>query len=74
MTVTLAHVVNNHNVSFSFTASVGQPYRVLASTDVAQPMSQWTVISQGTVAVSPVVVNDLTATNYPTRFYAIVSP
>ncbi|HEY5914170.1 MAG TPA: PA14 domain-containing protein [Verrucomicrobiae bacterium] len=62
------------NIGFNFTAAVGQAYRVLASTNLALPITQWTVINQGTAAASPVTVNDLSATNYPIRFYTIVSP
>jgi hypothetical protein len=62
------------NVSFTFTAAVGQAYRVLASPSLLVPRTQWTQVGQGTVTASPVLVEDLAATNNAVRFYTIVSP
>jgi hypothetical protein len=56
-----------------FTGPDGQPFKVLASTDISLPMTNWTVLTNGAFA-GAVTINDLTATNYPARFYRISSP
>jgi hypothetical protein len=60
-------------VQFSFSAQVGQHYRVLATTDLRQPLNQWIMVTNGTFGSSPAVFAD-NATNSPGRFYRIVSP
>jgi hypothetical protein len=57
----------------SFAGQAGQSYRVLATQDLSQPLSQWTVVASGTFGSSPVTVTDSTS-NLPMRFYVIVSP
>jgi hypothetical protein len=57
----------------SFNAQPGQKYKVLATEDLALPLSQWTVVASGTFGSGPATVTD-SATNLPCRFYLIVSP
>jgi hypothetical protein len=60
---------------FAFTNSVGALFGVLATTNVALPMSNWTVLG-GVAEVSPghYQFTDPQATNSPKRFYRIRSP
>ena len=67
-------VLPDGNFQFTFSASVSSNYTVWASTNVGLPMSQWTVLRSGTVTTSPLVIDDLHATNYAQRFYRISVP
>lgn len=62
------------NITFNFSAALSQTYTILASTNIAQPLNQWSIVAQGTVTASPVTVSDLNSTNYPMRFYMIKIP
>jgi fibronectin-binding autotransporter adhesin len=62
------------NFALTIEGSVGQPYSVLASSDVALPLATWTVLTNGTIPTVPFVFEDLTATNYPIRFYRTSTP
>lgn len=62
------------NIVLNFSAPLSQTYTVLASTNIAQPLNQWSIVAQGTVTASPVTVSDLNSTNYPARFYLIRTP
>jgi hypothetical protein len=59
----------------SFSAQNGQNYKVLATTNLALPVNQWTILTNGTFGVSGTATfTDSSATNLPQRFYIIVSP
>ena len=64
------------NKSLTATGTLGATYKLWASTNVAlAPItSTWTLLSSGTITTSPFTINDLTATNYPRRFYIFSSP
>jgi hypothetical protein len=62
------------SVSLTLTGNVGQAYTIRGSTNVATPLSTWTVLQSGTVTVSPFFFNDSTATNLLHRFYATSTP
>jgi hypothetical protein len=49
-------------------------YRVLASTTVTNPLSNWTQIGSGSFAGGVFSFTDLDSTNYPVRFYRVVAP
>jgi len=57
----------------SFSAQAGQSYQVLAAGDLTLPVSQWTVVTNGTFGAGTVTITD-NSTNLPVRFYRIVSP
>lgn len=59
--------------ALTFSGPSGQSYQVLTSTNVAQPLPSWTVLSSGTFGSSPVNYTDTGATN-ATQFYRIKSP
>ena len=62
------------NVSFGINGTVGQGYTVRASTDIALPFSNWTILQSGSIPAVPYIFSDLTATNFNSRFYRISSP
>jgi len=62
------------NVSFMLTGTTGQPYSVLASTNVALPIASWQVLTSGTAPAASWLFTDLTATNHPGRFYTTSTP
>jgi autotransporter-associated beta strand protein len=57
----------------TFSGPSGQSYQVLTSTNVALPMTNWTVLSSGSFGASPVTYTDTGATNAH-QFYRIKSP
>ena len=67
-------VLPDHNFALTLTGALGQPYTVWASTNVALPGAGWQNLGSGTLSVSPFVYQDLTATNYPQRFYRTSAP
>jgi autotransporter-associated beta strand protein len=54
-------------------ASTNQAYRVLATTNVADPLS-WTEVGSGAFTGGGFSFVDLNSTNYPHRFYRVVMP
>jgi hypothetical protein len=59
------------NLAFTLSGVVGQPYALLVATNVAQPMSNWTVLDTGTITATPFLLQDLGVSNSPQRFYAL---
>lgn len=82
VTVTPAPVFNpgsvatlpDGNKSVTGTGNIGQAYRLWASPDVSAPLNTWTLLNTGTITVSPFTINDLNATNFPSRFYIFSTP
>jgi hypothetical protein len=64
------------NTSLTVTGAIGSTYKLWASTNVAlSPVTNtWTLLSNGTVTVTPFTITDPTATNYPQRFYLFSAP
>jgi hypothetical protein len=65
----------NGALVFSFTNSPDASFRVLAATNLAWPLTQWTFL--GTATQGPpgqYQFTDPGATNYPRRFYRVASP
>jgi autotransporter-associated beta strand protein len=62
------------NFSITVNGVDGRQYSLLASTNVAAPISAWTLIKSDTQTGSSIVLTDLGATNHPTRFYLISTP
>jgi hypothetical protein len=58
----------------TFTGTATQPYRVLASSDLAAPIANWTVVSAGMLGSGAATFTDIGAANRPLRFYRIASP
>ena len=58
----------------TFTAAAGATYAVLATDNLAQPLSNWTVLATGVVTTNPVVYMDAKAATNRCYFYRIRSP
>jgi hypothetical protein len=57
----------------TFSGPSGQTYRILTTTNLSEPLSDWTQLSNGTFGSSPVTYTNTTATN-SAQFYRIESP
>jgi autotransporter-associated beta strand protein len=64
---------SNGSFPLVFSGPVGQTYEILTSTNLSQPMTSWTQLTNGTFGADPVADTDTTATN-GARFYRILSP
>jgi hypothetical protein len=63
------------NFRLNFSGASGQNYELRATTNVALvPVTLWNLLSTGTFGAGPVIFDDLSATNYPQRFYQIRAP
>ena len=72
--ITGGNILRDGNFTLTFTGTVGQAYTVRASTNLALPLSNWTVLQSGALPGSPYTYHDLTATNYLNRFYILSTP
>lgn len=70
-----AMVLGNGSFQFTFTNGTPTSFTVLASTNVALPTVNWTVLGPAT-QISPGVYQftDSQSTNFPLRFYQVQSP
>jgi hypothetical protein len=66
-------LAGDRNLQMSGTGAADQPYRILATTNVASPLS-WIEVGSGTFAGGVFSFTDLGSTNYPRRFYRVVTP
>jgi hypothetical protein len=73
--LTGAKTLTNGSFQFAFTNSVGPLFGVLATTNVALPLTNWTVLG-GVAELSPgqFQFTDSQATNGAQRFYRVRSP
>ena len=60
--------------TLSGTGPAGQPYRILAATNLTLAITNWTGISTGSFAVGIFSFTDLQTSNQPQRFYRVISP
>jgi hypothetical protein len=64
----------DHNISFGITGVVGEGYSVRATTNLSSPLGSWTLLQSGSLPSVPYIFKDLSATNYPYRFYRVSTP
>jgi hypothetical protein len=65
----------NGSAQFSFTNQTGLTFSVYASTNVALPLAQWTLLGSPTESPAGTFqFTDAAATNSPRRFYRVTSP
>ena len=60
--------------TLSGTGPSGQAYRVLATTNVTLPLSNWTTVSTGVFAGGVFHFSDTQAPNYSRRYYRVATP
>jgi hypothetical protein len=70
------NIVQGAGSSFrlSGTGPAGAGYRILASTNLALPLNNWTAVTSGSFSGSVFDFTDTQATNFPQRFYRVVTP
>jgi N-acetylneuraminic acid mutarotase len=75
ITLTGSKTLTNGSFQFSFTNTPGALFGVLATTNLALPLSNWTLLG-GVTEISPgqFQFTDAQATNSPQRFYRLRSP
>jgi autotransporter-associated beta strand protein len=73
-TITSVSVGDLGSISLAGTGTIVAPYGILASTNVALPLSEWVNIGGGTFSNGLFLYTDLQATNYPQRYYRVVAP
>jgi uncharacterized delta-60 repeat protein len=66
--------LSDGNIRFTGSGPSGGPYRVLAATNLGLPLGNWLQIGSGTFTGGLLDFADLQATNYPRRFYRIITP
>jgi uncharacterized delta-60 repeat protein len=66
--------LSDGNIRFTGSGASGAPYRVLAATNLGLPLGNWLQIGSGTFTGGLLDFADLQATNYPRRFYRIITP
>lgn len=71
----LGHALDGNFAMSGSSAAAGQGYRVLATTNVADPLS-WLQVGSGTFGAGDgnFAFTDLFSTNFPQRFYRVVTP
>jgi len=73
-TITGFGELSNGRFSLTFTGALGASYTVYATTNLALPLSSWTVMTNSSFNGAPVTFQDAKATNYPARFYQVALP
>jgi fibronectin-binding autotransporter adhesin len=68
-----ATMTPDHNFQLSGTGPAGQPYWIVATTNVATPLSQWVPLATNTFVGGVFTWTDLQTTNHPRRFYQVVT-
>jgi len=64
---------NNGGFQLVFSGSTGHNYSLLATTNLTLPLTNWVKVATGSFGSLPVTNIDLGATNFPQRFYDILS-
>lgn len=70
-TIQSTSILSEGNFNFSFTGSAGGSYSILATTNLALPLADWTAIHTGTFGFDPVVFDYVIPTNESRRFFCI---
>jgi hypothetical protein len=66
--------LDNGGFQFGFTNASGVLFRVVASTDVALPLSSWSFIGYpAEITSAQYRFTDMEAANYPQRFYRVLT-
>jgi hypothetical protein len=73
-TIVSEQVLGDGSFQLTLSGPEGQPFTVLASPDVAVPLTGWATLTNDHFGPSPAIFTDTDATNYPARFYRVVSP
>jgi autotransporter-associated beta strand protein len=66
-------ILNDGTFGFTFSGTAGQSYHVYSSTNLALPLADWSVATNGVFGTAPVNYSESTANNAQ-KFYQVVSP
>ena len=66
--------LGNGTFQLSFNGPVSQTYRILATTNLFAPLSNWTVLTTGNFSGGVIRFTDPGASNQPVQFYRAASP
>lgn len=69
-----ARMIDPTRFEITLRGPVGRPYRLLAATNAAPLLHEWTQLTNGVFSTGAVPFTDDQVTNYPTKCYRIVSP
>ena len=59
--------------SLSLSAQPGQAYALAATTNLALPMAAWSLVATGTVPFGTFILTDGASTNFPCRYYRLIT-
>ena len=65
--------LQNNGLNLTLDGYSGQAYRILCSTNLMVPLTNWLVFTNGTFGAGPASFTDTSFTN-PARYYRVVSP
>jgi hypothetical protein len=66
--------VTNQRFQFVFSGNTGLPYNVLASADIAAPVTNWLSVTSGTFSTGAVIFQDSLQSYQSSRFYRVATP
>jgi hypothetical protein len=69
-----AALLPNGNFQLTLAGTIGQGYKILASTNAALPLASWTVLQSGTLPTATYNWEDTSTKSNPTRFYIVSTP
>ena len=72
--ITSAAAQPSGNFQLTFTGNAGEPYTVLAASDVNLPLASWASLATGIFTTNAATFTDSSVTNQPGRFYIISIP
>lgn len=69
-----ARMVDQTRFEITLSGPGGRSYRLLAATNAARPLNEWTQLTNGIFRTGSIPFSDSQVANYPSRFYRVVSP
>ena len=72
--LTLGSALVQGQFQLTFSGGSNQTYRVLAGTNLFEPLTNWIVLTNGTFGVNPVILTNAASPGFPTRYYRLATP
>jgi len=67
-------IASGGNFNLTFSGPAGQPYKIVASSDVSLPINSWQPVASGVFGSTPVEFSDTNVSSQTLQFYRVVSP